>query len=75
MDSYKTFDGDGNLQLTFAQDDRGEYFAQGKMMSDTDIGDDERIQHPFDVLKHTLAGGDSNPYDIHEVLSGDRPRV
>ncbi len=68
VDSYKTFDSNGNLQLTFAQDDSGEFLAQGKMMSDTDIDDHQGIQHAFDVIKHTLAGGDSNPYDIHEIL-------
>jgi len=68
LDSYKTFDPAGNLQLTFASDDAGEFFEQGQLMSDTDVDDHQGIEHAFDVIQHTLTGSDSNPYDIHEIL-------
>ena len=68
VDSYKTYDKAGNLQLTFAADDAGEYSAQGRMLCDTDIDDHQGVQHAFDVVQHTLSGNDTNPYDIHEIL-------
>lgn len=69
LDSYKTFDPAGNLQLTFATDDSKEFLNQGKLMSDTDVDDHQGIEHAFDVIQHTLTSTDSNPYDIHEILT------
>jgi len=68
VDSYKTHDVAGNLQLTFSEDTAGEFLAMGLRMSDTDIDDHQDIRHAFDVIQHTLSGTDSNPYDIHEIL-------
>lgn len=67
-DSYKTYDMAGNLQTTYAEDDAGEFLAQGRIMSDTDIDDHQGIQHAFDVIKHTINSSDSDPYDIHQIL-------
>ncbi len=60
--SFKTFDAAGNLQLTFAKNPAGEFLA------DIDIDDHQGIQHAGDVLKHTITGKDTHPYDIHEIL-------
>lgn len=60
--SWKTFDSAGNLQLTFAEDGNGGFFA------DIDIDDHQGVQHAFDVIQHTVTGKDTNPYDIHEIL-------
>ena len=60
--SWKTFDSAGNLQLTFATDGKGNFLA------DIDIDDHQGIEHAFDVLKHTVTGKDTHPYDIHEIL-------
>jgi hypothetical protein len=68
VDSYKTYDVAGNLQLTFAEDNAGEFLAMGLRMSDTDIDDHQDIRHAFDVIQHALTSTDSNPYDIHEIL-------
>lgn len=59
--SFKTPDRVGNLQLTFASN------AQDQMAIDADLDDHQGLQHAFDVIKHKFSG-DTNPYDIHEVL-------
>ncbi len=60
--SFKTWDRAGNLQLTFARNATNAYRA------DIDIDDHQGIEHAADVLKHTITGKDTNPYDIHEIL-------
>lgn len=62
VDSYKTFDSAGNLQLTFGKNEAGAF------MADIDIDDHQGIEHAADVLKHTFSGKDTHPYDIHEIL-------
>jgi len=62
VDSYKTYDSAGNLQLTFGKNDAGAF------MADIDIDDHQGIEHAADVLKHTITGKDTHPYDIHEIL-------
>ncbi|HKR59150.1 MAG TPA: hypothetical protein VJS64_05410 [Pyrinomonadaceae bacterium] len=59
--SFKTNDPMGNLQLTFAND------ANNRMAVDADLDDHQGLKHAFDVIKHKFSG-DTNPYDIHEVL-------
>lgn len=59
--SFKTPDPMGNLQLTFATNN------QGRMAVDADLDDHQGLKHAFDVIKHKFSG-DTNPYDIHEVL-------
>jgi hypothetical protein len=65
VDSYKTFDHYGNLQLTFSQN------AQKDYMVDADIDDAQGIEHIFQVIRNA-ARGPTNPYDIHEILLADQ---
>lgn len=60
--SFKTFDQAGNLQVTFAQ--KGPDF-----LADIDIDDHSGAKHVEDVLKHTITGKDTHPYDIHQILA------
>jgi hypothetical protein len=59
--SFKTAEQMGNLQLTFATN------VQEQFAVDADLDDHQGLQHAFDVIKHKFSG-DTNPYDIHEVL-------
>lgn len=59
--SFKTPDPMGNLQLTFASKN------ENRMAVDADLDDHQGLKHAFDVIKHKFSG-DTNPYDIHEVL-------
>lgn len=61
-ESFKTRDPMGNLQLTFAKNDKGGWAV------DADLDDNQGIKHAFDVIKHKFSG-DTHPYDIHEVLT------
>jgi hypothetical protein len=65
VDSYKTFDHYGNLQLTFSKDEQGEF------MVDADIDDAQGIEHLFQVARNAVRGP-TNPYDIHEILLEDQ---
>ena len=61
VDSYKTFDHYGNLQLTFsATKDRTQWQV------DMDIDDAQGFEHIFQVIRNI--GGPTHPYDIHEIL-------
>jgi hypothetical protein len=65
VDSYKTLDGQGNLQLTF-------FRSLGMPMryrADIDIDDAAGLQHVFDVIEHTIKDGRTHPYDIHQILT------
>lgn len=68
--SYKTPDLYGNLQLTFQR--RGE--TGDDYVVDVDIDDAQGIQHIFQVLRNSVAGP-TNPYDIHDILLQQKPRV
>lgn len=59
--SFKTPDRMGNLQLTFATNVKEDFAI------DADLDDNQGIKHAFDVIKHKFSG-DTNPYDIHDVL-------
>ena len=61
--SYKTLDPYGNLQVTFFSNP-----MTLELKADIDIDDASGIQHAFQVAEHTITGGDTNPYDIHEIL-------
>jgi hypothetical protein len=61
--SYKTPDPYGNLQVTFFSNPQ-----TLELKADVDIDDAAGIQHAFQVIEHTITGGDTNPYDIHEIL-------
>ena len=59
--SFKTGDRYGNLQLSF--------FMKGdECLADIDIDDAAGLGHVFQVLRNTLMGRPTHPYDIHEIL-------
>jgi len=59
--SFKTEDHYGNLQLSF--------FTKGDdCVVDVDIDDAAGLGHVFQVLRNTLTGRPTHPYDIHEIL-------
>jgi hypothetical protein len=64
VDSYKTADPYGNLQITF--------FASLnpplRFTGDIDIDDAAGIGHIFQVIEHAVKKTVTNPYDIHEIL-------
>lgn len=64
--SFKTRERQANLQVTFAQDTKGD----GLWMVDIDIDDNQGLAHAFDVIGHKLSGRDTHPYDIHQMLVG-----
>lgn len=63
VDSYKTTEHYGNLQLTFFRKlDTLEFLV------DSDLDDAQGIEHVFQVLSHALTNGATHPYDIHQIL-------
>lgn len=59
--SYKTPDRYGNLQLTF--------FASGdNWVADIDIDDANGLEHTFQVLRNSLTGRPTHPFDIQQIL-------
>jgi hypothetical protein len=62
INSYKTKDPMGNLELTFARD------AEGRLVADIDIDDHLGFLHGFDVIKHLVSGHETNPYEIRRIL-------
>lgn len=64
VDSYKTRDRYGNLQVTFF----ASLTAPLRFTADIDIDDAAGIDHLFQVAEHALTKGLTNPYDIHEIL-------
>ena len=70
ISSFKTFDRYGNLQLTFQrQGDTGVDYA-----ADVDIDDAQGVEHIFQVLRNSVHGP-TNPYDIHDILLQQKPKV
>jgi|GEM_PF-450610 len=62
-DSFKTRDLYGSLQLTF--------FARpetSELLVECYIDDAQGVEHIFHVLRPILTGGNTNPYDVHEIL-------
>lgn len=70
VSSYKTFDRYGNLQLTFQR--RGE--TGDDYAADVDIDDAQGFEHIFQVLRNEVQGP-TDPYNIHDVLLQQNPRV
>lgn len=70
VSSFKTFDRYGNLQLTFQR--RGDSSTDHAV--DADIDDAQGIEHLFQVLRNSIQGP-TNPYDIHDILLQQPPRV
>jgi len=61
VDSYKTPDHYGNLQLTFS--------TNGPEWSvDMDIDDAQGFEHIFQVVRNAVTGQPTHPYNIHEIL-------
>jgi hypothetical protein len=65
VDSYKTLDGQGNLQVTFFRS----LALPMQYRADIDIDDASGLQHVFDVIEHTIKKGRTHPYDIHQILT------
>jgi hypothetical protein len=61
--AFKTLDQYGNLQLTFFSNP-----ITLEFVVDVDIDDAQGIGHVFQVLRNTLSGSETHPYDIHEIL-------
>jgi hypothetical protein len=59
--SFKTEDRYGNLQLSF-------FMSGDECVADLDIDDAAGLEHVFQVLRNTLTGRPTHPYDIHEIL-------
>jgi len=61
VDSYKTPDHYGNLQLTFS--------TNGTDWNvDMDIDDAQGLDHIFQVVHNAVTGQPTHPYNIHEIL-------
>ena len=59
--SYKTLDAFGNLQLTFFEDG-------SRCQADVDIDDAAGLKHVFQVLRNTVTGDPTHPFNIHQIL-------
>lgn len=59
--SFKTRDRYGNLQLTFSVRDN-------EWRADVDIDDAGGFEHIFQVIRNTLSGEPTHPYNIHQLL-------
>jgi hypothetical protein len=64
VDSYKTPEPYGNLQVTFF----ASLGAPLRYTADIDIDDARGIAHIFQVIDHHLTGSQTSPFDIHEIL-------
>lgn len=59
--SYKSDDQYGNLQVTL--------FNSGALwMADLDIDDAAGLGHVFQVVRNSISGRPTHPYDIHQIL-------
>jgi hypothetical protein len=59
--SFKTEDRYGNLQLTF--------FMNGNdCVADIDIDDAAGLEHLFQVVRNSITGRPTHPFNIHEIL-------
>jgi hypothetical protein len=61
VDSFKTLDNYGNLQLTFARN-------EDEWSVDMDIDDAQGFDHVFQVVHNSVTGQPTHPYNIHEIL-------
>jgi hypothetical protein len=64
VDSYKTPEPYGNLQVTFF----ASLAPPLRFTADIDIDDAQGIRHIFQVIEHTLTDSTTSPYDIHQIL-------
>ena len=65
IDSFKSDDICGNLQLTFLESTE----RPGELLVDADIDEASGIRHLFQVLRNTITGRLTHPYDVHQVLT------
>ena len=63
--SFKTRDPFGNLQLSFFSS----VTSPLRFRVDADIDDAAGIGHAFQVIDHIVTDSDTNPYDIHQILT------
>ena len=63
VDSFKTLDPFGNLQLTFFNNPEALDF-----LVDADIDEAQGLEHITQVVEHVTTGAMTNPFDIHEIL-------
>lgn len=63
VDSFKTREDYGNLQLTFFSKPESLEFVV-----DADLDDAQGVEHIFQVLRPIFTGENTNPFDIHEIL-------
>jgi hypothetical protein len=63
VDSFKTSEGYGNLQLTFFRKKDAV-----ELLVDADLDDAQGVEHILQVLGHMLTGEETHPYDIHQIL-------
>lgn len=63
--SFKTRDPFGNLQLSFFSS----VTVPLRFRVDADIDDAAGIGHAFQVIDHLVTNSDTNPYDIHQILT------
>lgn len=61
--SFKTPEKAGNLQLTFARNDKG------RTAVDADVDEAKGIKHAFEVIGHVFTGARTHPFDIHQILT------
>jgi hypothetical protein len=61
--SFKTPDRYGNLQLTFFASTK-----EDRWVADIDIDDAGGIEHVFQVVRNTVTGEPTHPYDIQQIL-------
>jgi hypothetical protein len=63
LDSFKSDDPNGNLQVTFMQDR-----ASRAMWADIDIDEATGLRHGFEVIRNAVTDGRTNPFLIREIL-------
>jgi hypothetical protein len=59
--SFKTLDAFGNLQITFFQ-------SGTECRAEVDIDDAAGLGHVFQVLRNSLTGEPTHPFNIHQIL-------
>src|SRR5262249_48786983 len=63
VSSFKTLDGEGNLQLTFSRNGN----TGNDYLVDMDIDEGQGIKHVFEVIRNVFTGL-TNPYNVREIL-------
>jgi hypothetical protein len=59
--SFKSDDSYGNLQVTL-------FKSSAQWMADLDIDDAAGLGHVFQVMRNSITGRPTHPYDIHQIL-------